>query len=45
MEGILYTFQEQTSEDNEVVLNAFGTIVNALGYRIKGYIPQICGLI
>ena len=45
MEGVLYSFQEQQQEENEVVLNAFGTIVNQLGLRVKNYIPQICGLI
>ena len=39
MEGILYAFQEQASEDTVVVLNAFGTIVNCLGVRTKAYIP------
>jgi len=45
MEGILFAFQEQASEDTQVVLNAFGTIVNCLGVRTKAYIPQICGII
>jgi splicing factor 3B subunit 1 len=39
MEGILCAFQEQTSEDTQVVLNSFGTIVNCLGIRTKAYIP------
>ena len=39
MEGILYAFQEQASEDTAIVLNAFGTIVNSLGIRTKPYIP------
>lgn len=45
MEGILFAFQEQASEDTQVVLNAFGTIVNCLGARTKPYIAQICGII
>ena len=45
MEGMLYAFQEQATEDTQVVLNAFGTIVNCLGARTKAYIPQICGII
>lgn len=45
MEGILFAFQEQASEDTQVVLNAFGTIVNCLGSRTKPYIPQIVGII
>ena len=28
-----------------VMLNGFGTIVNALGKRVKPYLPQICGTI
>ena len=27
------------------MLNGFGTVVNALGARIKPYLPQICGTI
>ena len=30
MDGMLFAFQEQTSEDTVSVLNAFGTIVNTL---------------
>uniref|UniRef100_A0A6S9X8B0 Uncharacterized protein n=1 Tax=Chrysotila carterae TaxID=13221 RepID=A0A6S9X8B0_CHRCT len=45
IDGILYAFQEQTSEDTAVMLNGFGTIVNALGTRTKPYLPQICGTI
>ncbi|XP_072179032.1 splicing factor 3B subunit 1-like [Diadema setosum] len=44
IDGILYAFQEQTTEDS-VMLNGFGTIVNALGKRVKAYLPQICGTI
>merc|ERR1719284_1775771 len=44
IDGILYAFQEQTQED-AVMLNGFGTIVNALGVRTKPYLPQICGTI
>ena len=39
MEGMLFAFQEQASEDTQVVLNAFGTIVNCLGVRTKQHIP------
>ncbi|CAK9877121.1 unnamed protein product [Sphagnum jensenii] len=42
---ILYAFQEQTSDDASVMLNGFGTVVNALGQRIKPYLSQICGMI
>jgi splicing factor 3B subunit 1 len=41
---MIYAFQEQQSEDN-VMLNGFGTVVNALGLRAKPYFPQICGII
>ncbi|XP_022647565.1 splicing factor 3B subunit 1-like isoform X1 [Varroa jacobsoni] len=44
IDGVLYAYQEQTSEDM-VMLNGFGTIVNALGKRVKPYLPQICGTI
>eukprot|EP00898_Chlorokybus_atmophyticus_P003890 jgi/Chlat1/4501/Chrsp29S04438 len=45
IDGILYAFQEQTSDDSNVMLNGFGTVVNALGQRVKPYLPQICGTI
>ena len=40
IDGILYAFQEQTSDDdaNHVMLNGFGAVVNALGKRIKPYL-------
>ncbi|XP_065053079.1 splicing factor 3B subunit 1-like isoform X1 [Rhopilema esculentum] len=44
IDGILYAFQEQTNEDI-VMLNGFGTVVNAFGKRTKPYLPQICGTI
>ncbi|CAK9292846.1 unnamed protein product [Gordionus sp. m RMFG-2023] len=44
IDGILYAFQEQTSEDI-VMLNGFGAVVNGLGKRVKPYLPQICGTI
>jgi splicing factor 3B subunit 1 len=45
IDGILYAFQEQTSDDANVMLNGFGTVVNAMGQRVKPYLPQICGTI
>lgn len=45
VDGILYAFQEQTSDDTVVMLNGFGTIINALSLRVKPYLPQICGTI
>ena len=44
IDGILYAFQEQTTEDI-VILNGFGAIVTALGERVKPYLPQICGTV
>lgn len=33
IDGILYAFQEQVSDDADVMLNGFGTVVNALKVR------------
>ncbi|KAJ9648490.1 U2 snRNP component prp10 [Coniosporium apollinis] len=44
VDGILYAFQEQSVED-VVLLNGFGTVVNALGTRCKPYLPQIVSTI
>ncbi|GAM88515.1 hypothetical protein ANO11243_065480 [Dothideomycetidae sp. 11243] len=40
IDGVLVAFQEQTVED-PIMLNGFGTIVNALDVRCKPYLPQI----
>lgn len=45
IDGILYAFQEQVSDDNQVMLGGFGTVVTALGERMKPYLPQVCGTI
>lgn len=45
VDGVLYSFQEQTQDENDIMLNGFGTVVNALGQRAKPYLPQICGTI
>jgi splicing factor 3B subunit 1 len=47
IDGIMYAFQEQTTDDDwqQVMLNGFGCVVNALGTRVKPYLPQICGTI
>ncbi len=45
VDGVLYSFQEQVSEDTTVMLNGFATVINALGVRTKPYIPQIAGTI
>ncbi|OAX85171.1 hypothetical protein ACJ72_00438 [Emergomyces africanus] len=44
IDGVLFTFQEQSIEDI-VILNGFGTVVNALGTRCKPYLPQIVSTI
>lgn len=44
VDGILHAFQEQSVEDI-VMLNGFGTVVNALGTRCKPYLPQIVSTI
>jgi len=44
VDGILHAFQEQSIED-VVMLNGFGTVVNALGTRCKPYLPQIVSTI
>ena len=44
IDGILYAYQEQVSEDN-VMLNGFGMVVHCLGQRVKPYFPQICGTV
>jgi hypothetical protein len=36
---------QQVGDDANVMLNGFGTVVNALGKRAKPYLPQICGTI
>jgi len=45
IDGIIYAFQEQTSDDTNVMLNGFGTVVNAMSLRAKAYLPQIAGTI
>jgi splicing factor 3B subunit 1 len=44
IDGVLHAFQEQSVEDI-VMLNGFGTVVNALGTRCKPYLPQIVSTI
>ena len=41
VDGMVFAFHEQSSDDTPVIINGFGTIVNALGERIKPYLPQI----
>ena len=44
VDGIIYSFQEQTTED-QVMLDGFGTVVNALGIRVKPYLMQIVSVV
>lgn len=44
IDGIIYAFQEQTIEDS-VMLDGFGTVINALGMRVKPYLTQIVSTI
>ena len=44
VDGIIFAFQEQTLEDT-VMLDGFGTVMTALGGRIKPYLPQIISMI
>ncbi|KAF2403815.1 putative splicing factor 3B subunit 1 [Trichodelitschia bisporula] len=44
IDGILHAFQEQSVEDI-IMLNGFGTVVNAMGTRCKPYLPQIVSTI
>ncbi|KAL6869923.1 U2 snRNP component prp10 [Amphichorda felina] len=44
VDGMLHAFQEQSVEDI-VMLNGFGSVVNALGTRCKPYLPQIVSTI
>ena len=45
VDGILYAYQEQGADESPLILNGFGTVINALGLRSKPYLPQISGTI
>lgn len=45
IDGILYAFQEQASDDSAAILNGFGTVVNSLGLRVRPYLQQIVTLV
>jgi len=45
IDGMLYAYQEQNVDESPVVLNGFGTVINALGERAAPYLPQISGTI
>ena len=42
MDGIIYAFHQQTSDENQVMINGFGAVINSLGTRAKRHFPQIC---
>ena len=42
IDGIVYAFHQQTSDENMVMLNGFGAVINCLGTRAKRHFPQIC---
>ncbi len=42
MDGIIYAFHQQTSDENQVMINGFGAVINCLGTRAKRHFPQIC---
>eukprot|EP01117_Protostelium_nocturnum_P000860 TRINITY_DN1116_c0_g1_i1.p1 TRINITY_DN1116_c0_g1~~TRINITY_DN1116_c0_g1_i1.p1 ORF type:complete len:1104 (-),score=251.26 TRINITY_DN1116_c0_g1_i1:164-3475(-) len=42
IDGMLIAFQEQATDDSAVMLNGFGTIINALGTRTKPHLKNIC---
>src|SRR5258706_6336733 len=44
VDGIIYSFQEQTTED-QVMVDGFGTVVNALGTRVRPYLMQIVSVV
>jgi len=44
VDRIIYSFQEQGTED-QVMLDGFGTVFNALGICVKPYLTQIVSTI
>lgn len=44
VDGLTYAFQEQSLEDS-TMLEGIATVINALGIRIKPYLPQISAMI
>lgn len=42
VEGMVYAFHQHTGDDNQVLLNSFGSIINCLGSRAKKHFPHIC---
>jgi len=44
IDGMIFAYQEQAIEDS-VILDGFGSCVNALGMRVKPYLQQISSMI
>ncbi|KAF1969210.1 ARM repeat-containing protein [Bimuria novae-zelandiae CBS 107.79] len=44
VDGILVAFQDQTVED-PIIIDGFATVVNALGERMKSYLPQLVSIV
>jgi splicing factor 3B subunit 1 len=45
IDGLIYAFQEQVGDDSKVLVDAFGSVVNSLGERMKPYLPQLAGVL
>ncbi|CAD8187639.1 unnamed protein product [Paramecium pentaurelia] len=45
MDGVLWAFNEQQSEDTQTMLSGFGSIINAFGSRSKPYFSQLGGVL
>ena len=45
VDGLVYAFQEQSSEDAFVIIRGFGIIANAFGVRLKPYLSQISAVV
>ncbi|GIX65609.1 splicing factor subunit [Babesia caballi] len=45
IDGMIYAFQQQASDDCTVLLEAFGTLLHYLGERSLPYLTQIVGVI
>jgi splicing factor 3B subunit 1 len=45
MDGLISVFHDQTADESQVMLNAFGTVINCLGVRAKPYFSQIMAIV
>ncbi|KAK8802057.1 hypothetical protein WA158_006452 [Blastocystis sp. Blastoise] len=41
LDGMLYSFQEQTGDDEDVTIKGFAVVLNALGLRARPYLQQL----